>query len=132
QVSWLRREGDKLNLVSVGLEAYSSDPRYTALFRPPNDWQLKLHQAQHSDQGHYECQVSSHPPIIQTFYLTVVVPELIIADERGLPIRNKFYNSGSTIELKCIISKLPQPTHYIVWRHGGRVLNYDTLRGGIR
>ncbi|KAF6210358.1 hypothetical protein GE061_013462 [Apolygus lucorum] len=71
-VSWMKRHGDKLKLVSVGLEAYSSDPRYSVAFRSPNDWQLKLEGAQHSDEGHYECQVSSHPPIVQPYYLTVV------------------------------------------------------------
>uniref|UniRef100_T1HBN8 Ig-like domain-containing protein n=1 Tax=Rhodnius prolixus TaxID=13249 RepID=T1HBN8_RHOPR len=63
--------------------------------------------------------------------IVLLVPELNIADERGLPIKNKFYNSGSTIELKCIVSKVPEPTHIIMWRHGEKVLNYDTSRGGI-
>ncbi|CAB0013245.1 unnamed protein product, partial [Nesidiocoris tenuis] len=68
----MKRHGDKLKLVSVGLEAYSSDPRYSVNFRTPNDWQLKLEGAQRSDEGHYECQVSSHPPLVQPYYLTVV------------------------------------------------------------
>ncbi|XP_024083165.1 neurotrimin-like [Cimex lectularius] len=130
-VSWLKRHGDKLNLLSVGLEMYSSDTRFAPQFKAPNDWQLRLTPAEQADQGQYECQVSSHPPITQIFFLTVVVPELNIADERGLPIKNKFYNSGSTIELKCIISKVPEPTHLIMWRIGEKVLNYDTTRGGI-
>ncbi|KAI5722223.1 hypothetical protein M8J76_005543 [Diaphorina citri] len=54
-----------------------------------------------------------------------------IADERGVSIKNKYYNSGSTIELKCTITKIPQPNHFILWKHGNRVLNYDTSRGGI-
>lgn len=72
QVSWLRRHGDKLNLLSVGPEKYSNDPRYTPGFRAPHDWQLRLQNSKQTDQGFYECQVSSHPPIIQRFYLTVV------------------------------------------------------------
>ncbi|XP_066903193.1 zwei Ig domain protein zig-8 [Halyomorpha halys] len=131
KVSWLRRHGDKLSLLSVGEEKYSSEPRYSPSFRGPHDWQLRLQNARHTDQGVFECQVSSHPPIVQRFYLKVVVPELEIADERGLPIRNKFYNSGSTIELKCMVSKIPQPLHFIMWRVGDKVLNFDTMRGGI-
>lgn len=72
QVSWLRREGDKLKLVAVGLEAYSAEPRYMTHHAEPNDWQLKMDAAQHDDQGQYECHVSSHPPISLTFFLTVV------------------------------------------------------------
>lgn len=60
------------------------------------------------------------------------VPELEIADERNLPIKNKFYNSGSTIELRCLIVKVPQPTQFIIWKHNSTILNYDTTRGGIR
>lgn len=63
---------------------------------------------------------------------SVTVPELEVADERGVPIRNKFYNAGSTIELKCTISRVPHPSSFIFWRHGARVLNFDTARGGIR
>jgi hypothetical protein len=55
-----------------------------------------------------------------------------IVDERGLATPDKFYKSGSTIELKCVISKIPQPTSYVNWKHGSRLLNYDTSRGGIR
>lgn len=130
-VSWLRRHDGKLRLLSVGMEVYSTDGRYSTIFRRPNDWQLHVKNANERDEGHYECQVSSHPPIVYTVYLHIVVPELEIADERGIAIRNKFYNSGSTIELKCIITKVPQPTQFIMWRHGERILNYDTVRGGI-
>lgn len=60
------------------------------------------------------------------------VPKVEIVDERGLKTSDKFYKSGSTIELKCVISKIPQPTSYVTWKHGLRMLNYDTSRGGIR
>lgn len=63
---------------------------------------------------------------------SVPVPLLQIWDERGIPIRNKFYNAGSTIELKCSISKVPKPSHFILWKHGTSILNYDVTRGGIR
>lgn len=66
-----RREGQLL-LLSVGAEVYSTDGRFTALFASPNDWQLHLASAQDHDQGVYECQVSSHPPIVLTVHLHVV------------------------------------------------------------
>jgi hypothetical protein len=72
QVSWLRRSGEKLDLVAVGLEAYTPDIRFIPSLRPPNDWQLRIESAQQTDQGIYECQVSSHPPIVQTYMLSVV------------------------------------------------------------
>lgn len=60
------------------------------------------------------------------------VPRVEIVDERGLTTPDKFYKTGSTIELKCVVSKVPQPTSYVTWKHGLRMLNYDTSRGGIR
>lgn len=66
------------------------------------------------------------------FFFHVTVPRVEIVDERGLSTPDKFYKSGSTIELKCVISKVPQPTSYVTWKHGLRTLNYDTSRGGIR
>lgn len=158
--------GDKMHLLSYGQQVYSSDERYEMNFHQPNDWQLRIQYANERDEGHYECQVSSHPPVVFHVYLKIIgksieyrklyvvrdvlvvleithrrctyhctgsVPELEIADERELPIKNKFYNVGSTIELKCVITKVPhQPNTFITWKHGTRILNYDTVRGGIK
>lgn len=67
-----------------------------------------------------------------TFCFFLSVPKVEIVDERGLSIPDKFYKAGSTIELKCVISQVPQTSSYVTWKHGTRMLNYDTSRGGIR
>ncbi|XP_055588761.1 zwei Ig domain protein zig-8 [Uranotaenia lowii] len=130
-VSWVRRKGDEIHLITVGRHTYSSDSRYSLQYQAPNDWQLLIQYANERDEGHYECQISSHPPLVYLVYLIVVVPKVEIVDERGVATVDKFYKAGSTIELKCIVSKVPQPTSYVTWKHGLRMLNYDTSRGGI-
>ncbi|XP_058817865.1 zwei Ig domain protein zig-8 [Topomyia yanbarensis] len=130
-VSWVRRKGDEIHLITVGRHTYSSDSRYSLQYQPPNNWQLLIQYANERDEGHYECQISSYPPLVYLVYLIVVVPKVEIVDERGVATVDKFYKAGSTIELKCIISKVPQPTSYVTWKHGLRMLNYDTSRGGI-
>ncbi|XP_046400660.1 uncharacterized protein LOC124166963 isoform X2 [Ischnura elegans] len=130
-VSWVRRKGDNIHLLTFGLHTYSSDSRYSLNYQHPNDWKLQIKFANQRDQGHYECQVSSHPPRIFYVLLTVVVPKVEIVDERGVAIVDKFYKAGSTIELKCVISQVPHPSSYVTWKHGQRMLNYDTSRGGI-
>lgn len=60
------------------------------------------------------------------------VPYIVIDDDRGVHTPEKFYKVGSTIELKCIIDKIPQRSSFVMWKHGERMLNYDTSRGGIR
>lgn len=56
----------------------------------------------------------------------------MIDDDRGVATGEKFYKVGSTIELKCIIDKIPARSSFVIWKHGERMLNYDTSRGGIR
>ncbi|XP_066994901.2 obscurin-like [Anabrus simplex] len=63
--------------------------------------------------------------------ISYIIPKVEIVDERGESIPDKFYKAGSTIELKCVISQVPQPSTYVTWKHGQRMLNYDTSRGGI-
>ena len=55
-----------------------------------------------------------------------------MVDDHGRVIEEKIYKTGSTIELKCVVSKVPEPAANVMWRHGMRMLNYDTSRGGIR
>lgn len=130
-VSWVKRRGDELNLITFGRHTYSSDSRYSLEYQAPNDWQLLIQYANERDEGHYECQVSAHPPLVLLVYLTVVVPYIAIDDDRGVSTPEKFYRIGSTIELKCIIDKIPHRANYVMWKHGVRMLNYDTSRGGI-
>ncbi|CRK98033.1 CLUMA_CG011402, isoform A [Clunio marinus] len=130
-VSWVRRKGDQLHLITFGDSLYSSDSRYSLKFKPPNDWQLHVQYANERDEGQFECQINTSPTLVFIVYLIVVVPRVEIVDERGLTTPDKFYKTGSTIELKCVVSKVPQPTSYVTWKHGLRMLNYDTSRGGI-
>lgn len=72
QVSWVKRRGEELNLITFGRHTYSSDSRYSLEYQAPNDWQLLIQYANERDEGHYECQVSAHPPLVLLVYLTVV------------------------------------------------------------
>lgn len=64
QVSWVRRQdnGEKVNLLTVGQQTYIGDPRYTVKFQYPDNWRLQIRPVNSSDEGQYECQVSTHPP----------------------------------------------------------------------
>ncbi|XP_063990777.1 peroxidasin [Diachasmimorpha longicaudata] len=130
-ISWVRRRGNELHLLTVGIHTYSSDSRFSLNYQLPNDWRLLLRSATERDAGIYECQVSVHPPLTRTVHLIVSVPRVEIVDEHGATASEKFYKAGSTIELKCVVSKVPHPSGYVTWRHGARMLNYDTIRGGI-
>lgn len=68
----MRRKGDELNLLTVGNNTYSADARYTVAAEKPDNWQLFIRDAGAHDEGSYECQVSSHPPIVIVVHLFVV------------------------------------------------------------
>ena len=131
-VSWLKRHGDTPHLLTFGLTTYSSDSRFQIFHEQPNDWKLQIQFPQLSDQGVYECMVSSNPPLVKRSRLTVIVPEIEIVDDRDKKTAEKYYKGGSTIELKCIVRQIVgEPPEYILWHHEDRMLNYDTERGGI-
>ena len=64
QVTWLR-VGD-MSVLSVGEDAFASDPRISILHiaRPriqADDWTLVINQTEEVDTGQYECSVNTLP-----------------------------------------------------------------------
>lgn len=66
--------------------------------------------------------------------VSVSAPSVRIIDAMGEPLRDKYYEADSTIELLCVVRHIAMQMQYSVvqWLHGNRTLNYDTTRGGIR
>ncbi|XP_076355505.1 V-set and immunoglobulin domain-containing protein 10-like [Tachypleus tridentatus] len=122
-VSWVRQKD--LHILTVGRYTYTSDQRFTSLhLDDSDDWTLKIQYTQKKDGGIYECQVSSEPKISLPIRLNVVVAKATIP---GGP--NMYVQSGSTINLTCIISDSSAPPVYVFWYHNGRMINYDSVRG---
>lgn len=72
QVSWVRRKEEQLHLITFGASTYISDSRYSLEFKQPNDWQLHIQYANERDEGQFECQISTSPPLILVIYLEVI------------------------------------------------------------
>ncbi|XP_014209913.1 titin homolog isoform X2 [Copidosoma floridanum] len=134
-VSWVRRQdnGEKMNLLTVGQQTYTGDSRYTVEFQYPDNWRLRIKSANSSDEGQYECQISTHPPKFIHVNLHINAPSVRVIDGMGEPLRDKYYEADSTIELLCVVRHMAMQMQYSVvqWLHGNRTLNYDTTRGGI-
>ncbi|XP_053649306.2 lachesin-like isoform X1 [Cherax quadricarinatus] len=131
-VSWYRRRGDEIHLITFGFHTYHNDDRFTMTYEHPHDWRLRIRYVQHRDEGTYQCQVSTHPPLIHTIHLHVVEAAVQILDGRGMVLQEKFYRTGSTIELQCRVSGVPTATALqIAWYHDNNKLNYNTSRGGV-
>ncbi|KAJ8668792.1 hypothetical protein QAD02_000051 [Eretmocerus hayati] len=134
-VSWVRRQndGENINLLTVGQQTYTGDARYTVEFQYPDNWRLRIANVNSSDEGQYECQISTHPPKFIHVNLHINAPSVSIIDVMGEPLRDKYYEVDSTIELLCVVRHMAMQMQYSVvqWLHGNRTLNYDTIRGGI-
>ncbi|KAH8397995.1 hypothetical protein KR222_009175, partial [Zaprionus bogoriensis] len=104
-VMWVRRTTEKVSLLTVGNVTYSGDPRIRVKFQYPNNWRLLINPTQREDAGIYMCQVSTHPPRVFTTNLTILEPPLRIIDEHERDVGDRYYKSGSTVDLQCQISR---------------------------
>ena len=63
QVSWLRHTDKSVELVTMGTTTHSGDSRLSVHYRYPGNWTLKISDVTLEDDGCYQCQVNTHPPI---------------------------------------------------------------------
>ncbi|XP_050715139.1 hemicentin-2-like isoform X1 [Eriocheir sinensis] len=126
-VSWVRRQGDSIQLLTFGSSTYQTNGRYQLEIEDSNNWRLVVTAAEEADRGHYECQVSSHPPKIKQVNLFVYVPRLEIYDARGEAIQQKFYEVSSSIDLRCDAFYVPQDA--VVWARGGAAIYHSPETG---
>lgn len=73
QVLWVRRKEveNDFQLLTVGKQTHSHDSRFTIEFQYPNNWRLKISEAQKQDEGIYVCQISTHPPRVIQYNLHI-------------------------------------------------------------
>lgn len=62
----------------------------------------------------------------------IAAAEVLIVDEQGLPLYEKFYNLDSLLELNCVVNHITMTMSVVHWHHRNLSLNYDATRGGIR
>ncbi|XP_046604728.1 zwei Ig domain protein zig-8-like [Neodiprion virginianus] len=102
-VMWMRRNGERVSLLTVAKNTYSSDLRYSLYFQYPNNWRLAISSVRREDHGLYVCQVNTHPPRMLTTNVTILAPEIRILDEAGHEVKDRYYKTGSGVELACIV-----------------------------
>lgn len=124
-VSWIRQ--DSLHILSAGRYTYTSDQRYLATHNKEMEtWTITIKNMRKSDMGIFECQVSSQPVMSYFINLKVVVPTAEILGDADI-----YVQSGSSLNLTCIINHLPNDSDIIQWSHSNQIISYDSARGGV-
>lgn len=124
-VSWIRHRD--LHLLTVEQYTYTSDQRFKAMYEPSTgDWVLLVEWVQERDAGVYECQIGTTPPRSHFVTLHVVEPRTEILGGGDLHI-----NTGSTINLTCLVLYHARSPDALIWLHEGKEIHYDSARGGV-
>ncbi|KAK4304491.1 hypothetical protein Pmani_023557 [Petrolisthes manimaculis] len=134
-VSWLRLVDDMLELLTWDDHTYANDNRYSVVEAAGWEWRrwrLVIRQVKAGDQGQYRCHLATHPPKVLVITLHVIVPTTRVVDGRGGRVAEQHYQSGSRIELTCVIEQVPFPHGPVTWRRGAATLAFNTSTGGIR
>lgn len=126
KVMWIRRRD--WHILTSGTTTYTTDERYEVVHpEAADEWHLVIRYVQKRDNGTYECQVPTGAGKMSHYFnLHVMVPAAFILGSGEYHI-----GEGSTISLVCIIENSPVPPQYVMWYHNGRMINYDTVRGGV-
>jgi len=128
---------------------------------PSDEWILQIQYVQKRDAGRYECQINTQPVRSYFVQLRVVdsLPESELlemndAEQKSKPkdgqrIRegggiyaqeamasilgnpNVFIESGSVLNLTCVVKHAISKPAFIIWKHGTKTIDYSSPRGGI-
>ncbi|XP_045108287.1 leucine-rich repeats and immunoglobulin-like domains protein 2 [Portunus trituberculatus] len=121
-VSWIRRRD--YHLLTVGDTSYTSDERFQVRYvKQEKDWQLHILYVQARDDGVYECQVTSHPPVslMSTLHVHEATSEILGGPE-------KYVRVGSSLRLVCVLRGNTEPPAYVFWYHGRHMINFHDTR----
>lgn len=123
-VSWMRLRD--INVMAMNEVTNTKDKRIRAIHVPESDrWALRIQETKLSDDGAYECQVTTENKTVKLVYLRVLDPKTEIAGPSEV-----FLSKGSTLNLTCVITDGPSSQPFIIWTHNSKMLKYVGTEGG--
>ncbi|XP_045621079.2 basement membrane-specific heparan sulfate proteoglycan core protein isoform X2 [Procambarus clarkii] len=123
-VTWSRRKD--LHILTAGQYTFTPDDRFSA-FHEGEDWRLQISTVNKSDEGEYECLVSTSSPITRIFFLKVV--ELQAAARKPMVVDSNedvTVFKGETATLSC-----PFPDHNTHTTTWVRIADMRVLEGPV-
>ncbi|XP_071519041.1 limbic system-associated membrane protein-like [Panulirus ornatus] len=131
RVSWIRRKD--MQPLAIGENLYTSDSRIFVSHsrhsrrkdsRHTQMWFLHMLNVTKSDEGEYECQTSTHPPMS---FMTFLKVQTARSEMQGPGER--VVAAGSGLRLVCTIKDTSTPPTYVFWYQNAKMINYDADRG---
>ena len=132
QISWIRKSD--LHVLTVGRTSFTSDERFRALHADgSDDWGLQIRFTSRKDADDYICQVSGQQKQNLVVRLNVVgelTPRhsvwhlnrrLSVSSAKIVEGPVVYMNSGSLLQLRCLVKESPSPPDFIFWHHNGEV-----------
>merc|ERR1719273_2567905 len=112
-------------VLTIGDTNYISNERFS-IEKPirHDNWNLRIRSVDLEDAGMYECQATTHPP--QSVFVALRV---VAAYAEIVGTKDKVFNSGSRLQLICILKLATAKPDYIFWYHNDRMINFDRDRG---
>lgn len=122
-ITWARLADDArpYTVLTIGDTNYISNERFS-IEKPirHDNWNLRIRSVELEDAGLYECQATTHPP--QSVFLTLRV---VAAFAEIVGTKDKVFNSGSRLQLVCVLTLATSKPDYIFWYHNDRMINFD-------
>lgn len=126
-VTWSRlpSPASPYTVLTIGDTKYINNERF-AIEKPirHDNWNLRIRSVDLEDAGMYECQATTHPP--QSIFVNLRV---VAAYAEIVGTKDKVFNSGSHLQLVCVLTLATARPDYIFWYHNDRMINFDTNRG---
>jgi len=126
-ITWARLPelSSPYTVLTIGDTKYISNDRF-AIEKPirHEKWNLRIRSVELEDAGMYECQATTHPP--QSIFVNLRV---VAAYAEIVGTKDKVFNSGSPLQLVCVLTLATSKPDYIFWYHNDRMINFDTERG---
>jgi len=115
-VSWVRNKDS--HILAIEEDTIIQDNRFFVIkSEDRNEWMLIIKSVSPSDEGAYECQISTQVKMSHFVHLQVLVPTVSI---EGAP--DIFAKSGSSVDLSCRVTDNKASASSLIWLKDAEVI----------
>jgi len=120
-VTWRKRS--EAHPLTIGLFTFVGDTRISVDFNQrTNEWSLIIQDVKPTDEGLYECQISTKQENLPSYEVKLNVKTVQV-------LGTDYVELGSQIQLMCNATGKPTPPHDVEWYKDDKKINSDAQTG---